>query len=295
MLLTGSTGFLGAHLVNLLLARGARVFGVRYQRPLDPRLIPHDGILTQGPEISVLFHLGAPVVLDRDPQLLASLRPAIVDDSLALADSAAQAGVRMVSVGTCDEVAGSAPPFQEDAAAAPNSPYASLKAELSARLIARARQGDLDVRVVRPFRGVGVGERRGLVREACVAALRGLELHLTDGLQVREWNSAKNLALGILAAGGEPSARGEVLHLGGGPRASVGEVVSMIYELAGASPARIRFGALARRQAEVGLLCADTRRADRILGPLPKTDLRSALAEALAGVKAELKGTNYGS
>jgi len=134
--------------------------------------------------------------------------------------------------------------------------------------------------IIRPFRTFGPGCTTGLVAEACLAAVTGAELSLTDGQQVREWNHIDAIATGIIAAAQE-SPSGNTWNLGGGDRLSVAGLAQRIFALAGRRPEAIKIGAHARRTGEVDRFWGDHRRADSRWGPLEPVDLDTGLHQTL--------------
>lgn len=289
VLVTGASGFLGQAVCAVLLEAGAEVHGTHRSRPVPPGVSPHAAHLPQDvddvfrharPE--VVFHLASPVRLERDPQLYAVLRRGILDAAAAVAHACLESGARLVHVGTCEEVAGGAVPFNEADAATPVSPYSALKAAATHWVMMLTRVSGLQGTVVRPFRAYGPGDRDSLVGAACRAALLGESLDITDGAQVREWNEVHAIAAGLVAAGAHPDALGRVLNLGGGPRLAVREMAARIFQLAGAAPDLLRVGAIPRRPGEVASFWGDHRAAQALWGPLPNPPLDEGLRDTLA-------------
>lgn len=295
VLVTGASGFLGGAVCDVLLGAGAEVHGTGRSR-LPPREVvahhasrPDDlGEIVARVRPEVVLHLASPVELGREPELYARLRPGILDASAALGRACLQAGVRLVHVGTCEELAGGTVPFGPEALA-PTSPYSALKAAAAAWLQMLARTHGLELVVARPFRCFGPGEARGLVPAACRAALLGQPLPTTDGRQVREWNHVDAVAKGLVALAASPRAAGGAWNLGGGPRLSVAEVVARIFARAGAEPSLVQAGALPRRPGEVEAFWGDHAATDALIGPLPHPPLDEALDETLAWHRARLE------
>ncbi len=297
VLVTGASGFVGQAVCRVLLEAGAEVHGTwRRHRAADeviqwPATLPADAaavVARVDPE--VVFHLAAPVNLGRDEELYDALRDGIVDATRAVAAACERSGARLVHVGTCDEVAGAQAPMNEDALVATTSPYGALKAAASEWVRMRGVCGDLQAVVLRPFRAYGPGGRSGLVPAACRAALRGQELGITDGLQVREWNHVDNIAAHVVAAGAHPDAPGQVLHLGGGPRLSVLHLARRIFECAGSDPDLVKPGALPRRLAEVDALFTDAHAALCLFGAPPAMTLEEGLQDTLEWTRHALSG-----
>jgi len=289
VLVTGASGFLGGAVCNLLRRAEAEVHGQGWRNPLpagvrawQARLPEQAEELLAEVQPEVVLHLASPVDLRREAGLYELLRPGILDASVAVAEGCARRGLRLLQVGTCEELAGGPVPFDPEAAPQPTSPYSALKAAATAWVLAAHRAHGLRATVVRPFRTFGPGDRASVVAQACQAALAGAPFPMTDGAQVREWNHVEAMAHGLLAAAAHPDAVGRSLNLGGGPRRSVATLVTRIFALAGADPDLVRLGALPRRPGEVDAFWGDHRATDALLGPLPHPDLDQALAGTLA-------------
>jgi UDP-glucose 4-epimerase len=289
VLVTGASGMLGSALCEALASLGAEVHGTWRSRPPPecltadwPATLPGDGAELIGrlrPE--VIFHLASPIRLERDPSLYPLLRRGILDATVEISEAALRGGHRLVVAGTCEEYGDGRVPCREEQAPRPVSPYSALKAAATAWVQSLCTLG-LQATVLRPFRAYGPRDEQSLVGQACRAALEGRVLELSDGAQTREWNAAEDLALGMIEAAACPGAIGRVINLGGGPEATVRQVVEQIWDLAGADPALLRFGARPRRPGELDRFCADVSLAQQLWGGIAHRPLEEGLAELLA-------------
>jgi nucleoside-diphosphate-sugar epimerase len=230
----------------------------------------------------LVFHLGAPVDLDRDPSAFARLRPGILDATHNVAAACLPHGVRLVAAGTCEEYGAAEAPFSEATRPQPVSAYSCLKLAATEWLLALHRTAGLRVTAVRPFLTYGPGQPPGrLVPSAVAAALTGQPFALTDGRQTREVNFADDMVESLLLAA-RPEAEGRLLNLGGGPEVPVRDLVARIFDLVGADAALVRVGALPRREGEVARFCGDHRAARALLGDLSRVDLDEGLRRTIA-------------
>ncbi len=294
VMVTGASGFLGGAVARLLLELGAEVHGTGCRRLPPEGVIAHPMSLPDEAEAvigatrpAVVFHLASPVDLRRDPHLYERLRPGILDGTAAVARACLAVGARLVSAGTCEEYGTLPPPFREDQAPEPVSPYSALKVAATAWVLGLTRSAGLQATVVRPFRGYGPGDRQSVIASAARAALAGEPFAMTDGAQLREWNHMDALAEGIVAAGAHPGALGRVLNLGGGEVASVRDVVARVFRLAGADPGLVQVGALPRRAGEIEALIGDHSLARSLWGEIAQPSLDDGLADALDWLAAE--------
>jgi len=294
VLVTGAGGFLGSTLCRRLVALGCEVHGTCRARPVPAGVVPWPLDLADSAAVEscfariepgLVFHLGAPVDLDRDPSAFARLRPGILDATHHVGAACAARGLRLVAAGTCEEYGAAEAPFSEAIRPRPVSAYSCLKLAATEWLLALHRIAGLRVTAVRPFLTYGPGQPPGrLVPSAVAAALDGRPFALTDGRQTREWNYVDDMVEALLRAA-RPEAEGRLLNLGGGPEVAVREVAARIFALAGADPALVAVGALPRREGEVERFCGDHRRARALLGHRPSVGLDEGLRRTIAWIR----------
>lgn len=295
VLVTGASGFLGAHLVAALLGRGIEPH-LLGRRPADAAIVGprgaglplHRADLADAEAVAaavravrpeVVFHLGAYTSVDRAwSHQGAVLRDNVLGTSHLL-DACLEVGVgRFVNVGTCEEYGDRPVPFAEDDAPEPVSPYSAGKAytTLLCRMLART-QGFPAV-CLRPFLSYGPGQApTRFVPQAIAAALARRPFPMTTGEQTREWNYAPDLAQGILAAGERPGLEGEVVNVACGEEVPVIDLARRIFQIAGAPLDLIRAGALPHRPGETPRFFADTRKCREMLGYSPSVGIGEGL------------------
>ena len=298
MLVTGARGQLARALRHHLRARGVEVHGLS-RDPVGPapwhawRSADRLAALLRAEGIAHVVHLASPVQADPARSATAALEGGIVGCTRAIGEACLDAGARLVHVGTCDEVAGGSAPFPEDAPPSPINAYAALKVAAAAHLRFLERAHGLDLVHVRPFRVVSPTDPRGLVAEACAAALTGAPLRLTAGHQRRQWCDPQAVATGLAACLCLPAGPHPTLHLCPGEEASVLDVVQLIFNLAGAPFAAVEVGAAPMRAGEALRLVGDDAAARALLGPLTARPLRTLLADALAQAAQRLQTSTF--
>lgn len=158
-LVTGASGFVGAHLLQEMRKRGLPVRGVSRQKKPGLVTVPSYGPGVDWSEyltdVEAVIHLAARVHVmqetAKDP--LAEFRVANVDNTLNLARQAADAGVRRFIFVSTIKVNGESTepgkPFTANDAPNPQDPYAVSKAEAEVALLDLGREAGMEITIVR--------------------------------------------------------------------------------------------------------------------------------------------------
>lgn len=217
-LVIGGGGYIGAHLVPLLIARGRRVTVLgrsptpRLELPSNATYIVGDfssrdlitKLLDTHQEVVHLAYATVPNTSFESPltDLLQNL-PATVQ----LFSEAADRGVKLVLVSSGGTVYGEAKelPIRETHPAKPISPYGVTKLTLENYAYLYATTHGLKYVCVRPANAYGVGQRpfagQGFVATAMASAMRGMPIKIfgKNGA-IRDYLYVSDLASGIVSA-----------------------------------------------------------------------------------------------
>jgi len=263
ILVTGGAGFIGSHLVDLLLERpevGVTVLDRLSTGGRRENLVQHEGDERFRFELGDVndLHLVDRLVRDADAVVHAAAE-SHVDRSIAgprafvlvnvlgtqtVLDACRAYGRRLLMIST-DEVYGPGDPegglFAEDEALCPRSPYAAAKAGADLLCAAYHATYGADVTVVRGTNAYGPRQLERVVPTYSLAALQGLPVPVygegrqrREFLHVRDWVRAAALVL----ERGEP---GVVYNIGGGFELENLDLARRICALAGASESLITF------------------------------------------------------
>ena len=306
VLLTGGGGFIGAHLCRRLVDEGAEVFvmvkynsvieNVRLVRLWD-RITPVEAdlrnfnSLSQLKEIKpqIIFHLAAYNHVGDSFLHFAEAMGSNAQGTVHLLE-AYEDYERFIYTST-SEVYGyqERVPFREAATPFPLSPYAVGK--YSGELYARLKRQSLQrpIVVLRPFNAFGPYQSaRAVIAELIIKCLRGEDVVTTEGKQTRDFNFVQNLIDGFVLAAVRPEAVGEVINLGTGIETSIRDLVERVHRLTG-SQSRLRIGEWPYRPGEIWRMCADSAKAQRLLGWTSAVDLNSGLEQTIAWYREYLE------
>ncbi|SEI12494.1 Nucleoside-diphosphate-sugar epimerase [Methylobacterium sp. 275MFSha3.1] len=286
VVLTGGTGFVGAHVVPALVARGFEVHALG-RRPPSAQVTFHPvDLLDADAARSAVGAIGASHLLHlawyaepgrywRSPANLDWLAA-----SLALVRTFRETGgARAVVAGTCAEYAWGSEPLIEYGLCAPTTLYGAAKDATRRVLAAYASETGLSFAWGRLFFLYGPGEKPGrLVSSAIRALLAGERFSTSRGHQRRDFSHVADAA-SAFAALVDSAIEGPV-NIGSGEAVPVSTILERIGRLTG-RPELIDFGGRQIEQTEPVSIEADVTRLREEVGFYPYYDLESGLAHTL--------------
>jgi nucleoside-diphosphate-sugar epimerase len=301
VLLTGASGFIGAHVARRLLDEGCEVAA----------LVRPGGVPWRIADIVASLRVvrGDLMAPDDLKRTIAALRPEVcvhlawcaepgaylhspdnvrfLTASLEMATALADAGCRrFVGIGTCLEYDASAGTLSESSALGPASLYAASKAGLGLMLEQVGRLMGMRVAWVRLFHLYGPYEdQRRLVPSVINALTRGEQAQVTEGRQVRDFLHVEDVASAIWAVAASDLTG--AVNVGSGHGIAVRDLVARIGALMGRSD-RIAFGARPQPSSESMAICADIHRLLANAAWRPRYDLDQGLRQTIAWWQARL-------
>lgn len=306
VLVTGAGGFIGSHLVEELVKRGAVVRAmVHYNSAssrgnlafLDPdiersldvaagNIEDGDFVLRAMEGVDVVLHLAALIAIPYSYVAPRSYVRTNVEGTLNVLEAARRLGTGRVVHTSTSEVYGTAlyVPIDEDHPLRGQSPYSASK--IGADKIAESyfRSFGTPVVTLRPFNTFGPRQSaRAFIPTIISQALErdGVELGSLD--PQRDMTYVGDTVDGFIRAATRPDIDGETINLGTGETHSVGDFARRILELMGVDkPVRLDPGRVRPAQSEVFKLVSDNAKARRLLDWRPRTGLDEALARTVA-------------
>ena len=297
---TGGEGFIGSHMVDLLVEQGFEVVVIDNlatgrlenlaQHRSDPRVAVHRGDMCDLPADSALFR-GAEYVFhfggigDIVPSIERPLdyMRANVTGTLAVLEASRHAGVRKVVYAASSSCYGLATelPTSESAPIRPEYPYALSKYLGECAALHWAQVYRLPVISIRMFNVYGPRVRTTGAYGAVFGVFLTQKLHgkpftvVGDGTQMRDFVYVTDVARAFLLAA-ESDDTGEVFNLGSGNPQSVNRLV----ELLGGDVVHV-----AKRPGEPDCTWADIRKIQRSLGWKPTVSFEEGVTAMLAHIE----------
>ena len=316
VLVTGAEGFIGSHLVDELLDRGAKVrafvhynpfgrWGWLQERQADVEMLQGDvrdgeRVATVVAGMDVVFHLAALIGIPYSYDAPESYVQTNVTGTYNVLNGARRAGVeRMIQTST-SEVYGTARtvPIDEQHPLQPQSPYSASKIGGDMLALSFHHSFGLPLAVVRPFNTYGP---RQSMRAVIPSILHQLysgseEIRLGSTTPTRDFNFVTDTVAGFLAVAESDRALGEVVNVGSGREISIGDLIELLIKTSGrdarlvTDPDRLR-----PPGSEVERLLCDNRRAREWAGWEPKVTLEEGLRHTADWVQANPTPTKAGA
>ena len=311
VLVTGAAGFIGSHLIEALVARGAivRAF-VRYTSRADRgalSLIPAatfskiemvqgdlrsaDSVRAAMRDADIVLHLGALISI---PFSYVSPDEAVdsnVRGTLNVLQAARDtASVKRVVHTSTSEVYGTAryTPMDEAHPLQGQSPYSASKIGADKMAEAFGRSFGVPVVTLRPFNTYGPRQStRAVIPTIITQLLRGSKITLGSLHPTRDFVFVGDTVQGFMRAAVAPGIERREINLGTGREISVGDLVQTIGGIVGRTPDVESQDERVRPElSEVDRLCAANTLARELLGWSPEVQLEEGLQRTVEWVKS---------
>jgi len=304
ILVTGADGFIGSHLVELLLARGHSVTALAVYNSsnnwgwiediaANPALTVVSGDvrdphfcrkITQGQD--VIFHLAALIAIPYSYVAPASYVDTNITGTLNICQAALDNGVGRVIHTSTSEVYGTARyvPIDEKHPLQPQSPYSASKIAADAMAMSFFNAFDLPLTIARPFNTYGPRQSARAVIPTIISQIASGQKQITlgDVTPTRDFNYVVDTCRGFLALAECPAAIGETVNIGSNFEISVADTLDLIRELMESEVEFVHDEQRSRpEKSEVFRLWCDNSRIRDLTGFEPEYDIRAGLRKTI--------------
>jgi dTDP-glucose 4,6-dehydratase len=307
VLVTGAGGFIGSHLTERLVGRGAKTralvhynssssWGWLEESPYKDEIQIFQGDIRDADSLQsvidgcdVIFHLAALIAIPYSYQAPLSYVRTNVEGTLNVLQAALKSGVECVVHTSTSEVYGSARtvPISETHPLQGQSPYSASK--IGADKIAESfhLSFGLPVVTVRPFNTFGPRQSaRAVIPTIVTQAFANEPIRLGNLEPTRDLNYVADTVAGFIKAAESPKAVGETVNLGTGREISIGDLARTILRSMGKELSIVTDDNRIRpERSEVDRLCADAAKARELLGWHPEYSLEAGLAETISWIE----------
>lgn len=313
VLVTGAGGFIASHLVERLVAEGAKVRAfVRYNSRGDSgllRMLPIEvfsqleviagdlrdveAVREAMKDVDTVFHLGALIAIPYSYVHPREVVETNVMGTLNVLMSARELGTRRVIHTSTSEVYGTARhvPIDENHPLQGQSPYSASK--IGADKIAESfyRSFNVPVVTIRPFNTYGPRQSaRAVIPTIISQALTRDEVKLGSLDPSRDFTFVADTVEGFLRVASADNVLGEEINLGNDNTIRIGDLVEKILGILGKTPKVITDSQRVRPdKSEVMKLWASNQKAKDLIGWEPRVSLDEGLLRTIEWISAHLE------
>ncbi len=304
ILITGADGFIGSHLTEALLRRGAKIRALACYNSFndwgwletiegkeqievvcgdvrDPHFCRK---LTQG--IDVVFHLAALIAIPYSYQAPQSYVDTNILGTLNICQAALDSGCGRVVHTSTSEVYGSARyvPIDEKHPLQPQSPYSASKIGADAIAMSLHHSFALPLTIARPFNTYGPRQSARAVIPTIISQIAAGQttIQLGDLSPTRDFNYVSDTCRGFIALAETEQTLGHTVNIGSNYEISIGETLELIRELMGSDVEFVTAEERLRPEnSEVQRLWCDNSLIRSLTGLRPEVSLREGLQRTI--------------
>lgn|SRR3989338_4936184 len=313
VLVTGSDGFIGSHLVEELLRRGADVRAFVYYNSFNHwgwldtlpgsmrkkiqvfsgDIRDPNGVMEAVKGMDTVFHLAALIGIPFSYNSPDSYVDTNIKGTLNVLQAARNWSIRKLVHTSTSEVYGTAQyaPIDEDHPINPQSPYAATKSAADSLALSFYRSFDFPVTILRPFNTFGPRQSaRAIIPTIITQICSGQKVIRLGNLDAkRDLNYVRNTVDAFIQVAEEKDTNGQVFNTGSGVEISIKELADMIQSILGRK-VRIRVDQQRLRpvKSEVGRLICDASKIHSVCGWKGRKTMQEGLKLTCDWIKANL-------
>lgn len=304
VLVTGADGFIGSHLTEMLVQKGAKVralvlynsfndWGWLDQSPYLSEIEIVNGDvrdpffckkITQG--CHTVFHLAALIAIPYSYVAPNSYVETNVNGTLNMAQACLENGVNRFMHTSTSEVYGTAQyvPIDEKHPMQPQSPYSASKIGADAMAMSYFNAFEMPVSIARPFNTYGPRQSARAVIPTIITQIANgkKEIQLGDTSPTRDFNFVTDTCRGMMAIAASDRTIGQTVNIGSNFEITIKDTLEMIKDIMGSDVEFIQDEQRLRpKDSEVFRLWCDNSLINELTGFEPKYDIRSGLSQTI--------------
>ena len=318
ILVTGSDGFIGSHLVEWLLDKGCQVRAFVYYNSFNswgwldslPKeklnqidvfagdIRDTNGVRKAMHGMDMVFHLAALIAIPFSYHSPDSYVDTNIKGTLNILQAVRDVGCERVLITSTSEVYGTAKyvPIDEDHPFQGQSPYSATKIGADRLAESFYRSFNTPVTIVRPFNTYGPRQSaRAVIPTVITQLLAGAaEIKLGSLHPTRDFNYVKDTVAGFIAIAEAPNTIGEEINIASQQEISVGELSQIIIDAINPS-ARIfsEDTRLRPEKSEVERLLGSNEKIKRLTRWKPATSLKQGIRDTIVWFRQEENMRRY--
>jgi len=304
VLVTGADGFIGSHLVEMLMEKGMKVRALSCYNSfnnwgwlediscLDQVEVITGDIrdrdlckdLTKGTD--TIFHLAALIAIPYSYRAPRSYVETNVIGTLNLCQAALENNCRKFIHTSTSEVYGTARyvPIDEKHPLQPQSPYSASKIAADSMALSFFYSFGFPVTIARPFNTYGPRQSARAVIPTIITQIASgkKEINIGDTRPTRDFNYVRDTCKGMIILSEAGKTEGEVFNIGSNTEVSIGEVFRIIAEIMGSDSHPVtKDERLRPEKSEIYRLMCDDSKLRNLTGYRQDYDLSKGLTETI--------------
>jgi len=304
VLVTGADGFIGSHLVEMLISKGYQVKALSQYNSFNNwgwledisckdkiEVItgdirdPHFCIeITK--DIDIIFHLAALIAIPYSYLAPDSYLDTNIKGTLNICQAAKENGIIRVIHTSTSEVYGTAQyvPIDEKHPMQPQSPYSASKIAADAMAMSFYNAFDLPISIARPFNTYGPRQSaRAVIPTIITQIANGMkEIKLGDTSPTRDFNFVEDTCRGLLSIAENDQTLGETINIGSGFEISIFDTLEIIKDLMDSDVDFIAdHKRLRPKKSEVNRLWCDNTKIKKLTGYAPRVNIKEGLQKTI--------------
>lgn len=313
ILVTGADGFIGSHLVENLVAKGAKVRAFSFYNSLNnwgwlenlPKrtlkkidvftgdIRDPNGVLTSMGGVDIVFHLAALIGIPFSYHSPDSYVDTNIKGTLNILQAAKHLKVEKVFHTSTSEIYGTAQyaPIDEKHPVNPQSPYAATKSAADQLAVSFYRSFKLPVTIVRPFNTFGPRQSaRAIIPTIITQVYAGKNTVKLGNLETtRDFTYVADTVRAFVELAETNGTEGQIFNVGNGEEISMRDLVHEIMESAGRKIKVVHDQQRVRpEKSEVERLLCDASKIYNKCGWRPQVSLRDGLKQICHWIKKNI-------